>query len=127
MYDKADVFLLSPIYATSLLYWGSMVKTVTVEQISTILFDMESYPEAVTALPSQLKRTTCHAVALGGSTEKMEMIYDEFYERWKNTQATLNNISFKLSKTSVHAPFKKEPKVKKRLNFEIPLQFRKLK
>ena len=127
MYDKADVFLLSPIYATSLLYWGSMVKTVTVEQISTILFDMESYPEAVIALPSQLKRTTCHAVALGGSTEKMEMIYDEFYERWKNTQATLKNISFKLSKTSVHAPFKKEPKVKKRLNFEIPLQFRKLK
>ena len=84
MYDKADVFLLSPIYATSLLYWGSMVEKVTIEQMRTILFEMESYPEAVTALPSQLRRSPCHAVAVGGSVEKMELIYDEFAERHKN-------------------------------------------
>lgn len=88
---------------------------------------MESYPEAVTALPSQLRRTTCHAVAIGGSVEKMELIYDEFQERWRAFQETMADISFKLDRTSAHAPFKKEPKVKKRLNFEIPLQFRKLK
>ena len=127
MYDKADVFLLSPIYATSLLYWGSMVEEVTIDQMRTILFEMESYPEAVTALPSQLRRSACHAVAVGGSVEKMELIYDEFVERHRNFQETMANISFKLDMKSAHAPFKKEPKVKKRLNFEIPLEFRKLK
>ena len=81
MLDHSESFLISPLYATSLLYWSARTDKVSSDDVNFILENMEAHPEAPIAIVSEKERTPCHAAAIGGDPAKIDSIYEDFLLR----------------------------------------------
>ena len=84
LFQYRNAFLLSPFYATKLLFWATRENSVDVETVEKILTEMASYPEG--CLPFMRFQTPFHSAAHSGNELKLRMVIDDYLNRKKMAQ-----------------------------------------
>jgi len=81
---------LNSFYATRLLYWAAREDRVDQSALSFVLSEMEAYPEG--SIDFMMRQTPLHAAAISGSTEKLQILIEDFLNR---RSVSTNMSSFK--------------------------------
>ena len=89
LFFHSDKFLVSPMYATKLLYWACRCPGISAAQVEKILNTMEAYPEGLICFEHENKwfQTPIHGATLSGNEEKLSIICSEYKMRHNQNRA----------------------------------------
>ena len=77
--ESNDAFLVSPYYASVLLFWAVQCELTEIDEIKFILDNMESYPEV--KMPFEQQLTAIHGAAICDYPEKIDLLCTDLYVR----------------------------------------------
>ena len=80
-YHDNPILFHSPVYHTTLLYWACKFNEVDKTTVEELLQKFEAYPEGPVKM--EIRRTPCHAAAQSGSHEKLKILLNDVFNRYK--------------------------------------------